>query len=216
VTQVIKIAVKGNFDLVVKEANAKASNLFFGSVDLRLMRHCPVPTLLVNPNDESESHRILVAADPAAQESENTMNENMIYFASAMAEIENSRLYIVGAWHCPYIAEFNEGYIKQYEKHQASIKQKAHAILQSLAKQSIKPLEHPDDIILESGLADEVILAAIDKVKPNLLVIGSVARGGLTGFLLGNTAERVLRQVQCSVMIVKPPFFKSPIASQLV
>jgi nucleotide-binding universal stress UspA family protein len=43
-------------------------------------------------------------------------------------------------------------------------------------------------------------------------VLGTVARTGLTGLLMGNTTERILGDVTCSVLAVKPPGFVSPIA----
>ena len=45
----------------------------------------------------------------------------------------------------------------------------------------------------------------------NLLVMGTVARDGVSGLIIGNTAETVLDVVRCSVLAVKPPGFVSPI-----
>jgi hypothetical protein len=41
--------------------------------------------------------------------------------------------------------------------------------------------------------------------------MGTVARTGIAGLLIGNTAEAILEQVQCSVLAVKPPGFVSPV-----
>ena len=41
--------------------------------------------------------------------------------------------------------------------------------------------------------------------------MGTVSRTGVTGFLIGNTAEKVLRQVDCSVLVVKPDKFVTPV-----
>ena len=48
----------------------------------------------------------------------------------------------------------------------------------------------------------------------NLLVMGTVARTGLPGLIMGNTAEQVLDAVRCSVIAVKPSNFVSPLATQ--
>lgn len=45
----------------------------------------------------------------------------------------------------------------------------------------------------------------------DLLVMGSVARSGLPGLLVGNTAERILNHIGCSVLVVKPDGWKSPV-----
>ena len=44
--------------------------------------------------------------------------------------------------------------------------------------------------------------------------MGTIARTGLPGVLIGNTAEKVLDDVHCSVVAVKPPGFVSPLSAQ--
>jgi Universal stress protein family len=45
----------------------------------------------------------------------------------------------------------------------------------------------------------------------DLLVMGTVARTGLAGFIVGNTAERLLQRLVCSALWVKPDGFFTPI-----
>ena len=45
----------------------------------------------------------------------------------------------------------------------------------------------------------------------DLVVMGTVGRSGISGMLIGNTAERVLRKLPCSVLAVKPEGFVSPV-----
>lgn len=47
--------------------------------------------------------------------------------------------------------------------------------------------------------------------RVDLLVMGSVARTGISGLLIGNTAERVVGKIGCSLLAVKPDGFVSPI-----
>ena len=41
--------------------------------------------------------------------------------------------------------------------------------------------------------------------------MGTVCRTGIAGFFIGNTAEKTLQQVDCSVLMVKPEGFVSPV-----
>ena len=41
---------------------------------------------------------------------------------------------------------------------------------------------------------------------------GSVGRSGMSGVLMGNTAEQILDGVECSVLVTKPEGFESPIS----
>jgi len=43
--------------------------------------------------------------------------------------------------------------------------------------------------------------------------MGTVARTGLPGLLIGNTAEKILNRVTASVLAVKPEGFVSPLVS---
>jgi universal stress protein E len=67
------------------------------------------------------------------------------------------------------------------------------------------------ELIVENGVAAPTILETIRKRRINLLVIGTVGRAGLSGLLLGNTAEHLADSANCSVFAVKPPGFQSPL-----
>ena len=47
--------------------------------------------------------------------------------------------------------------------------------------------------------------------KVDLVVMGTVGRSGLAGFLMGNTAEAVLRELRGSVLAIKPAGFVTPV-----
>ena len=42
--------------------------------------------------------------------------------------------------------------------------------------------------------------------------MGTVAGTGISGLLMGNTAEMILTQIDCSVLAVKPEGFVSPVS----
>ena len=56
------------------------------------------------------------------------------------------------------------------------------------------------------------IREAVEHLHPDLLVMGTVSRGNFAGFLVGNTAERLLDHVDCSLLTVKPEDFVCPVA----
>lgn len=45
----------------------------------------------------------------------------------------------------------------------------------------------------------------------DVLDMGRIARTGIPGFIIGNIAEDVLNRVECSVVILKPPGYESPL-----
>jgi universal stress protein E len=69
----------------------------------------------------------------------------------------------------------------------------------------------PHEIHLVKGEAATVIPQLAHERQVDLVVMGTVCRTGIAGFFIGNTAERVLHQLGCSVLTVKPEGFISPI-----
>ena len=64
--------------------------------------------------------------------------------------------------------------------------------------------------LLASELGMEIVgeatngLAAVEQtlaLEPDIVIMGTLARSGLPGFLIGNTAETVLSKISCSVLL---------------
>lgn len=51
----------------------------------------------------------------------------------------------------------------------------------------------------------------IKDLDAELVVMGTVGRTGIPGFIIGNTAETILNQIECSVLAVKPDGFVTPV-----
>ena len=66
---------------------------------------------------------------------------------------------------------------------------------------------------LRQGEPGEIIPVLISEMEADLIVMGTVARSGIPGFVIGNTAEDILDQVTCSVLAVKPPGFISTVTA---
>ena len=64
---------------------------------------------------------------------------------------------------------------------------------------------------LLQGDAKQAIPEVVKKLGVELVVMGTVARTGIPGFVIGNTAESILNQLECSVLALKPEGFVSPI-----
>ena len=64
---------------------------------------------------------------------------------------------------------------------------------------------------LVKGWARKEIPALVGRLEADLVVMGTVARTGIPGFIMGNTAETILNQIDCSVLAIKPPGFATPV-----
>ena len=70
----------------------------------------------------------------------------------------------------------------------------------------IKPQRH-----LLKGAARKEMPALAKHLQVDCILMGTVARTGVRGFIMGNTAETILEQIACSVLAVKPPGFVTPV-----
>ncbi len=59
--------------------------------------------------------------------------------------------------------------------------------------------------------AEDVLIDTVSREKIDLVVMGTVARTDLVGFLVGNTSEAVLNLINSSALAIKPPGFIPPV-----
>jgi universal stress protein E len=82
---------------------------------------------------------------------------------------------------------------------------------QRLTDLDYRTLELGVKTYVEFGSPDEHILRIIEEENIDVLVMGTKARTGISGMLIGNTAERLLTQIPCSLLAVKPADFVCPV-----
>ncbi|MBR9876574.1 MAG: universal stress protein, partial [Vibrionaceae bacterium] len=93
------------------------------------------------------------------------------------------------------------------EVSQAKVKHKQ--ALQSLVEESGISGEMVFHLL--HGKADDQIPDSVDELEIDVLVMGTLARTGISGFVIGNTAENILQSISCSLVAMKPEGFVSPI-----
>jgi nucleotide-binding universal stress UspA family protein len=141
--------------------------------------------------------------------------------AISLAISEFAELHIVNAWdaigesamrgaflHTP--EDKIIAYVEQVRQHQAtrfdSLIKKVTNSMGEDAVNYLKPQTH-----LVKGQARKEIPALAKQISCDLVVMGTVARTGIPGFIMGNTAETILNQIDCSVLAIKPPGFQTPV-----
>jgi nucleotide-binding universal stress UspA family protein len=201
-------SLAGNHDLILKDTESESENLFFGSLDLRLLRLAPTPVWLADPDVPAKTRRILAAIDPHVSGDEMQMNERIIRLASMLARQDSAELYVVSAWHTPAPGSEQESDdYKRFQSAKSRIRQRAWENVEHVVNTSL--LQIPaSQVLFENGIPGDTIVSAVLNVQPDLLVMGTVARQGIPGLWIGNTAEEVTRQIECSVLTIKPKDFE--------
>ena len=76
-------------------------------------------------------------------------------------------------------------------------------------------LKYPVETRFSQGHAPDEIVRVAEEVGCDLIVMGTHGRTGLGRLLMGNTAESVLPEAVCPVMIVKAPQQVAPATASL-
>ena len=62
----------------------------------------------------------------------------------------------------------------------------------------------PEHVEIVSGDLVVKLLEFLDEANCNILVIGALSREGFDRFIIGSTAEKILENIQCDILILKP------------
>lgn len=210
--QLTKLAMRGDYNLVVigTRKRSTAARIFLGSTSHKLARVCPVPVLVVNAESGGPLESVLVASDFS------DFAQTVTHRAVGIAQALNARLYVMHALEFPFEAYLQTAGVAETEvtKYRQRLRAEAEDNLnQQLALTDFRTLEKGAVIEVLEGSPDHVIPQEVDDRKIDLLVIGSHGRSGLSSMLLGNTAERILHAVHCSVLVIKPVDFVSPVSA---
>lgn len=76
--------------------------------------------------------------------------------------------------------------------------------LEDLRQRAVAEGVHAEPLALE-GIAADLIVAAAVSHHAGLIVMGTAGRTGVSRFLLGSVAERVVRTAECPVLTVRAP-----------
>ena len=227
--EVIRAVLRNGHDLVIKCPESPSwLDRFFSGDDMHLLRKCPCPVWLVKPESPRSYKRILAAVDvdesylPTELATRYALNVQILEMAASLALSEFADLHVVHVWDSIY--ESISGFVISSEispeKEALNIEQERRQHQQWLdtflrnsgnkatrdALGYLKPQTH----LIKGGARKEVPMLA-KRLQIDCIVMGTVARTGVRGFIMGNTAETVLEQIDCSVLAIKPQGFVTPV-----
>lgn len=228
--EVIRQVMSNGHDLVIKTPEKIAwLDRLFGSDDMNLMRECPCPVWLVKPQTEKSYRRILAAVDvddtypPDELKIQETLNLQILDIAASLALSDFAELHVVHTWQAIGESTMRGAFMRTPEaevvayvekirqRHETSLKKLTRGVTDKLGKEGeeyISPKNH-----LVKGWARKEIPLLAKQLAVDVVVMGTVARTGIPGFIMGNTAETILNQIDCSVLAIKPPGFETPISA---
>jgi len=215
--EIIREVLRDKHDLVIKTARGKGGvkEILFGSTAMHLMRKCPCPVWVVKPTHRKKYARIMAAVGPdPSVEVKNTFNKKIMELATSLARLERSEFHVFHAWKMIFSETMLLGSgglsKREVDRWGREVRKMQKDWLNELIEK-YAPETPKDRIHLQKGDAGILIPALVKRKRIELIVMGTVSRIGIAGLFIGNIAEKVLRNVDCSVLIVKPDGFVTPV-----
>lgn len=211
---IIQEVLKSGHDLVVRShARDLVAPRGFGAVDMQLFRQCPCPVWAVTPGIGTTRPLTIVAAVNANREDEEEqkLNVKILEHALLMARLHQGSLVVLQAW-----VAFGEELVRsryrpeELTAYVESAREAASGEARDLMASFGSRLEGVR-LEVRKGDPEDVIPEFVVTEGADVVVMGTVARTGIPGLVIGNTAERVLQKLVCSVLAVKPDGFVSPV-----
>ncbi len=217
--ETVRQVISGHHDLVVApvEGDEDLKTRVLGSTEMHLLRKCPCPVWLVQPTRKRKFYRVLAAVgEEESTATARSLNQLILNLAGSFARLRESRLHVVHAWDLFGAGTLASGRLHLAREDMAAYSARAESereewLTGTLSNCDLSGIETKVHLI--RGEARRVIPNLVHDKRIDLVVMGTLSRSGIAGLFIGNTAEAVLRQVECSVMAVKPEGFISPVSA---
>ncbi|MEQ8861045.1 MAG: universal stress protein [Pseudomonadales bacterium] len=197
---VLHAAQQTEADLIVKGASRHSR---FGDIvrtpdDWNLLRCAAVPVMLVKPQVWVKDPVIVCALD-AFDPAHDALNEALLREAEALTQVLGGSLHLVVAYPLfeRWVGEL--GSLRDYDDLKQEIEKEIRARVVALTgKLGVSYAR----LYADEGRPDTVIGVLAGELDAELVVVGTHARQGLRGVLMGNTSERLVYELATDVVTV--------------
>jgi universal stress protein E len=209
--ELINQVLRGNHDLVMVGTRSLAGVGLraFGNTAKKVLRRCPCPVWVSRPEPYDRPLNVLVASDLRPT------SEAALRLAVSLGIAAKATIHVLHAIDYPvfhlWLTALPDEVGRDY--HLRVLGQAEQVLHDQLERTEHRSLAEPLRVHLADkvGKPDEVILRCVREFNIDLLVMGTVGRTSAPGVMIGSTAERLLPELTCSVLAVKPPDFRCPI-----
>jgi universal stress protein E len=212
---IIRRALAARSDLVIAAARGHGlgRRLLLRNTDWELIRHCPVPLLLVKSPRAYRRPLVLAAVDPNhAHARPADLDARLLEAGGEVARLLHGSLQVFHAYMPLVIVEPTAMAAAPLvmlppEAEDAHRQQVMHTVCRLADKAGIPRTR----CNIRMGEVVDQLSTFARRSRTAIVVMGAVSRSALKRFFIGNVAERALDQLTCDALIVKPRGFRSGI-----
>ena len=208
----VRQARKLKADLVVAHAHAgvRLAPWLLHLTDWELLRTCPEPVLIVKSNRAWQRPRVLAAIDPVhAFANPAGLDDEILKAGAQLGKALGGTLHAMHA----YVPDMSPQAVGVSSQVIARIARNSEARARLAFERALRGARIPPSRRhWRWGSPTDAIPRAARGLRAQLVVMGAVSRSGLRRIVIGNTAERVLGDLACDVLVVKPPRFVTQVS----
>ncbi|TBU87003.1 universal stress protein [Phytopseudomonas dryadis] len=165
--------------------------------DWKLLRYCPCPVLLVKTEASWAGGTVLAAVDVGNADGEHrALHTSIIDHGYDIAALAKATLHVISAHPSPMLAAADPTF-QLRETIEARYREQCRAFQQAYDIDD-------DHLHIAEGPADVLIPHYARQLHASVTVVGTVARTGFSGALIGNTAEVILDALESDILVLKP------------
>jgi universal stress protein E len=200
---IVQEVLREGIDAVVasKRTDVHSDERRLGTVARKLLRKCPCAVWLEDPRQSGDPSTILAAADLTP------VGDRVVELAASVAHALGAELHIVHAYSVSLEAQIEGGEAR--EAYERRMRQAALERIEGILAST--PMAGAARVHVALTSPTQAVLQGVAQLRPGLVVMGTVSRGGIPGLLVGNTAERLLDRIDCALLAVKPKDFVCPV-----
>jgi universal stress protein E len=215
---VVRRALATHSDLVIAAARGHrfGARMVLRNTDWELIRHCPVPLLLVKSPRAYRRPLVLAAVDPLHKHARPaSLDLRLLQAGGELARLLHGSLQVFHAYmplvSVPPMATAAAPLVMMPPEAEAVHAEQVTRVIGAFADKA--GIARRRCHLRMGEVADELGTFA-RRSGTAIVVMGAVSRSALARLFIGNTAERTLDRLNCDVLIVKPRGFRSGVESR--
>ena len=212
---IVRRARQTEADMVAIQARKHGllARLFLSQNDYDLIRHCPMPLLIVKAAPPKAKRPVIAAVDPwHADGKPKSLDASLVAAAHGMGKLLGVPVQTAHV-HSPVLGYVDNSAFAPVAFPSSPAEKRTYA---AMIRKRFKAfnLRHriaARNTYLQMGDPALILPEIARATKAQMLVMGAISKARIKRILLGNTAERVLDTLPCDILVIKPEGFRSPI-----
>jgi universal stress protein E len=204
---IVRKAINSRADLVVKDTHYHSliKRSIFSNTDWHLIRECPMSLWLVKPRAIAAKPCFIAAVDPLHEmDKPAELDHAIMKAATELAAATGGQAHVYHSFDITstlaYTVPLTSPIVLPVKEIIEAVSGQHSEATYELTDRYQLPRER---VHIHQGGTRDGLIALVERLRADVVVMGAVSRRGLARVFIGNTAEDVLDKIGCDIVVVK-------------